>query len=113
QVLGYGWGQAAKPAELAERLKADPLITTVYITHNDTSTGVMNDLEPLARVVKDAGRLLVVDAISSLGSVPLPVDAWGCDVVVTGSQKSFMVPPGLAFVSLSPAAWERSRAATM
>jgi len=63
--------------------------------------------------VKGAGKLLVVDAISSIGSVPLPVDAWGCDVVITGSQKSFMIPPGLAFVSISPAAWDKSRAATM
>jgi len=113
QMLSYEWGQFARPEDIAARLERDSRITSVFVTHNDTSTGVMNDLEAIARVVKGAGKLLVVDAISSIGSVPLPVDAWGCDVVITGSQKSFMIPPGLAFVSISPAAWDKSRAATM
>jgi aspartate aminotransferase-like enzyme len=113
QVLSYPWGQAANPEDVAARLREDASISAVYVTHNETSTGVMNDLEAIARVVKAADRLLVVDAISSLGAVPLPTDAWGCDVVVTGSQKSVMVPPGLAFVSVSPRAWERAARARM
>ena len=112
-LLAYNWGQAADAADVAVRLKQDPRITTVFVTHNDTSTGTMNDLEPIARVVKDAGKLLVVDAVSSIGSAPLPVDEWRCDVVITGSQKGWMIPPGLAFVSVSAEAWEKSRGAKM
>ena len=112
-LLAYPWGEVARPEDVAARLAADPHIATVLVTHNETSTGVVNDLEEIARVVKGAGRLLVVDAISSIGSAPLPVDAWGCDVVLAGSQKGWMVPPGLAFVSVSPEAWERARGARM
>jgi aspartate aminotransferase-like enzyme len=85
----------------------------VLITHNETSTGVTNDLGALAKVVKDAGKLLVVDAISSLSSINLPVDDWRCDVVISGSQKGWMVPPGLAFVSVSEEAWKAHAAAKM
>jgi aspartate aminotransferase-like enzyme len=85
----------------------------VFITHNETSTGVTNDLAALSKVVKEAGKLLVVDAISSMSSVNLPVDKWGCDVVISGSQKGWMVPPGLAFASVSEAAWKAHAAAKM
>src|SRR5205823_7812259 len=98
----------------------------VYLVHSETSTGVVADVQALAAVAKEAGALVVVDAVSSLGAVPLETDAWGIDVVVSGSQKALMCPPGLAFVSVSPAAleaaarstsprfvldWERTRAA--
>jgi aspartate aminotransferase-like enzyme len=105
--------QAADPDDLARRLDADPSITTVLVTHNETSTGVTNDLEAIARVVKAREKLLIVDGISSVGSIDLQTDAWGCDVVLSGSQKGWMAPPGLAFASLSPLAWERHARATL
>ena len=78
----------------------------VYLVHSETSTGVVADVEALARVAKDAGALVVVDAVSSLGAVPLETAAWGLDVVVSGSQKALMTPPGLGMASVSPAALE-------
>lgn len=105
--LDFPVGLAADPTEVARALDANPPITTVLITHNETSTGVTNPLEAIARIVKDREKLLIVDAISSVGSIPLQTDAWGCDVVLSGSQKGWMVPPGLAFASVSPLAWER------
>jgi len=111
--LDFEWGTAADPDAVAKAIKANPGIKAVLVTHNETSTGVTNDLEAIARVVKGAGKLLLVDAISSLSSIDLPVDRWGCDVVVTGSQKGWMVPPGLAMVSISAAAWKAYEQATM
>ncbi len=107
------WGQAATPESVAEALDANPDVTSVLITHNETSTGVTNPIGEIAQVVKQRDKLLIVDAVSSLGSLPCPVDDWGIDVVVTGSQKGWMVPPGLAMVSLSPRAWEAVEKSTM
>jgi aspartate aminotransferase-like enzyme len=81
--------------------------------HSETSTGVVADLEALVAACNDAGTISVVDAISSLGAVPLETDAWGVDVVVTGSQKALMTPPGLAFASISARAWEKAAVATL
>lgn len=106
-------GRAADPDEIARRLDADPTITSVLVTHNETSTGVTNDIEAIARIVKERDKLLIVDAISSVGSIELQTDAWGCDVVLSGSQKGWMGPPGLAFASLSPLAWQRHARATL
>lgn len=100
------WGKAADPEALKKALSDNPGVKAVFITHNETSTGVTNDLKSLAKAVKDAGKLLVVDAISSMSSIPLPTDEWNCDVVISGSQKGWMVPPGMAFVSVSPEAWK-------
>ncbi len=111
--LDFPGGQAATADAIGEALDANPAITTVLVTHNETSTGVTNPLEPIAKAVKSRGKLFVVDAISSVGSVDLKTDAWGCDVVLSGSQKGWMVPPGLAFASLSPFAWERQAQATL
>lgn len=110
-VLRYEEGQAADPDEIADKLRADGAIKAVLITHNETSTGVTNDLEAIAAVVKGANRLLLVDGISSVGSIPLETDAWGCDVVVSGSQKSWMSPPGIAIVCMSERAWEANQSA--
>lgn len=110
--LSYEPGEAARPDDIARALAADPSIKTVLVTHNETSTGVTNPLEAIARVVRAADKLLVVDCISSLGSIPVKVDAWGLDVVVTGSQKGWMLPPGLAFMAMSPRAWEAHAACT-
>lgn len=103
--LSYEWGQAAKPEDVRSALKADPDISAVLVTHNETSTGVTNPLEEIAAVVREADKLLIVDAVSSLGAIPLDMDGWGLDVVATGSQKGWMVPPGLAFVSMSDRGW--------
>ena len=111
--LNYEWGKAADPEEIGKALQKDPDIKAVLVTHNETSTGVTNDLAEISSVVKEAGRLLVVDAISSLGSIELPVDEWRCDVTVTGSQKGWMVPPGLAMVAVSQQAWEANAEARM
>jgi aspartate aminotransferase-like enzyme len=104
--LAYQWGHAADPAEIAQKLDQHPEIRVVFVTHNETSTGVTNDLAPIARVVKDRGRLIVVDGVSSVSSIDLPSDELGLDIVVSGSQKGWMLPPGCAFLSASPAALE-------
>ena len=119
--LEYAWGDAPDPAEVGERADGAEV---VYVVHSETSTGVVSDLPAIAAAVKEKGALLVVDAISSLAAVPCETDAWGLDVVVAGSQKALMTPPGLAAVSVSPAAlakagttssprfyfdWERTR----
>ena len=111
--LNFEWGKAADPDEVNRALQADPKIKAVLVTHNETSTGVTNDLEALSKVIKGAGKLLLVDAISSLGSINLPVDEWGCDVAVSGSQKGWMIPPGLAMVSVSQEAWQAHANARM
>jgi aspartate aminotransferase-like enzyme len=111
--LNFEWGKAADADAVSEAIKANPDIKAVLVTHNETSTGVTNDLENIARIVKDAGKLLLVDAISSLSSIDLPVDKWRCDVVITGSQKGWMVPPGLAMVSISREAWQAFEKARM
>jgi aspartate aminotransferase-like enzyme len=111
--LSFEWGKAADPDEVNRALQADPTIKAVLVTHNETSTGVTNDLEALSKVIKGAGKLLLVDAISSLGSINLPVDEWDCDVAVSGSQKGWMIPPGLAMVSVSQEAWQAHASATM
>lgn len=111
--LRFEWGKAADPDAVDQALKNEPKIKAVLVTHNETSTGVTNDLEAISSVVKRYDKLLLVDAISSLGSINLPVDDWHCDVVVTASQKGWMVPPGLAMVSVSQAAWQAHKDAKM
>ena len=111
--LRFEWGKAADPDAIRQTLHADPKITTVLVTHNETSTGVTNDLATISSIVKELDKLLLVDAISSLGSINLPVDDWHCDVAVTGSQKGWMVPPGLAMVSVSEKAWRAYEKAKM
>jgi aspartate aminotransferase-like enzyme len=111
--LKFTWGTAADPDAVKKALQANPDVKVVLVTHNETSTGVTNDLGAISKIVKDAGKLLLVDAISSLASIDLPVDKWGCDVVVTGSQKGWMVPPGMAMVSVSAEAWKAFAQAKM
>ncbi len=111
--LRFEWGKAADSDAIRQALKAEPKIKVVLVTHNETSTGVTNDLASISSVVKEFDKLLVVDAISSLGSIELPVDDWHCDVVVTGSQKGWMVPPGLAMASVSQKGWQAHSTAKM
>jgi serine---pyruvate transaminase len=104
--LRYEWGETPSVDDLAERLTAIGGASAVFVTQSETSTGVVADVRGLAATAKEAGALVAVDAISSLGAVPCETDAWGLDVVVTGSQKALMSPPGLAMVSVSDPAWE-------
>jgi serine---pyruvate transaminase len=103
--LGYAWGESPVPDDLSQRLRELGGAKVVFITHSETSTGVVADVQELATAAKEAGSLVVVDAVSSLGAVPLETDAWGLDAVVSGSQKALMTPPGLATVSVSADAW--------
>lgn len=109
------WGQPLDPQLFAEKLQADTekQIKAVVITHSETSTGVLNDLETINRHVKEHGALIIVDAVTSLGAVNLPMDTWGLDVVASGSQKGYMIPPGLGFVAVSPKAWEAYKTAKL
>lgn len=101
-VLAVEWGQSVAPAEVERALAADPAITTVFATYSETSTGALTDIEAIARITRARGTRLVVDAVTGIGVHPLPQDAWGVDVVVCGSQKGLMIPPGIATVSLAP-----------
>jgi serine---pyruvate transaminase len=109
--LRYAWGEIPAPEDVGGRLSERPA-TAVYLTHSETSTGVVSDLPLFAATAHEAGALAVVDAISSLGAIPLETDEWGIDVVVSGAQKALMTPPGLALLSASRAAWEVRERAT-
>ena len=111
----YEWGQAAHPAKVRDALAAGGPWKAVLLTQNETSTAVTNPIAELAAAAKAAApdALIIVDAISGLGAVPFETDAWGLDVVVSGSQKAWMVAPGLSFVAVSPRAWEAAAVAKM
>ena len=122
--LRYAWGEIPDPEDIRARLHDSGGAKALWIVHSETSTGVVADIEALAAAAKEAGALVVVDAVSSLGAVPCETDAWGLDAVVSGSQKALMTPPGLGLVAVSPAAlaatgssprfyfdWERTRKA--
>ncbi len=112
--IEFPWGQAADPNIVEERLKSTASAGShkgVLLTHNETSTGVMNDVETLAAVIRrlNPDALIAVDAVSSLGCVPLEMDAWDLDVVFTGSQKGWMSPPGVMMIAPGPRAWEANK----
>jgi aspartate aminotransferase-like enzyme len=109
ETITAEWGKSLNPDEFRAKLEADTdqQIKAVVVTHSETSTGVLNDLETINRHVKAHGEaLMIVDAVTSIGAVHLPLDEWGLDVVASGSQKGFMIPPGLGFVAVSSKAWE-------
>jgi aspartate aminotransferase-like enzyme len=100
--LDVEWGQAVDPAQVAAALDAHPDIKAVYVQASETSTAVRHPVREIAEIVRASDeRLLVVDAITAIGVYDLPMDAWGIDVVLSGSQKAFMLPPGLAFMGVS------------
>ncbi len=103
--LDIEWGSAVSPDLIREELAKDLRIKAVFTQLVETSTGVVYDIEAIAKVVKETEAVLIVDAISGLGAESLLTDGWGVDVAVGGSQKALMLPPGLAFASLSPKAW--------
>jgi aspartate aminotransferase-like enzyme len=102
EVIRFDWGTAVDPAAVKTALDKDPSIRAVFTTHSETSTGTVHDLEAIARITRPKNVLLVVDGITSVGVHPLPQDRWGVDVVVSGSQKGMMIPPGIATLSLAP-----------
>lgn len=111
QKMDFPWGQAADPQAIKEVLDNDKKheIKAVLITHNETSTGVYNDLKTIRALTSDHPALFMVDAVSGLGAVELRMDAWNLDVVVSGSQKAFMLPPGLGFLAFNEKALEIHR----
>jgi aspartate aminotransferase-like enzyme len=113
--LAFEWGTAAEPAKVRDALLAGGPWKAVLMTQNETSTAITNPIAELAEAVHELApeALVMVDAISGLGAVPFETDAWGLDVVVSGSQKAWMVAPGLSFVAVSPRAWAAAETATM
>ncbi|MBD1910588.1 MULTISPECIES: alanine--glyoxylate aminotransferase family protein [unclassified Leptolyngbya] len=109
------WGKPLNPEEFRTRLEADTdkQIKAVVVTHSETSTGVLNDLQTISGYVKAHGALMMVDSVTSLGATSVPMDEWGLDVVASGSQKGYMLPPGLGFVAVSDKAWEAYKTATL
>lgn len=108
------WGSAADPETLRDLLRQHPDAKAVWLTHNETSTGVTNPMRELADVIKsESEALILVDSVSGMAALPLPVDELGLDVVVSGSQKAWMIPPGLATISVSDRAWAASEQAKL
>lgn len=105
--LAVEWGTAVAPDKILSALKANPQINAVYLTHSETSTGTATDVKTLASLIhQHSDALVVVDGITAVGAMESRMDDWGIDVVVTGSQKGLMVPPGLAFIAVSKRAWK-------
>lgn len=106
-VIKVKWGHAVDPKDIEARLKEGKgSVKAVFVTLCETSTGVATDIKAVGDVVKNTDAILVVDAVSGLGAIDLKSDAWNCDVVVSGSQKGLMLPPGLGFISVSSKAWK-------
>jgi aspartate aminotransferase-like enzyme len=112
-VLTVPYGDAVSPQMLEAALAADPAVKGVFVQASETSTGAAHDVEAMGRAVAKTGAIMVVDAITGLGTMPLDIDRWGLDVVIGGSQKAFMIPPGLAFMSISPKAWKLGESGTL
>ncbi len=111
--LEYEWDQVVEPGDIAAELEKDSEIEGVLVVQSETSTGVLNDVKAIGEIVREHRAVLVVDSITGIGAVELHADDWGLDVVMTGSQKGLMLPPGLACVSVSDKAWAKSASATL
>ena len=103
--LEFEWGQPVDPDDLKVVLQRHPKAQVVLLTHNETSTGLTNPLRELAQTARSAERVVVVDGVSSISSIDIETDSWGVDVAVSGSQKGWMAPPGIALVSVTERAW--------
>lgn len=112
-VINKPYGQVVTPAEVAAALERVPGVKGVLVQASESSTGAAHDVEAMGSLVKRTEALFVVDAVTGLGTMPLDIDGWGLDLVVSGSQKSFMVPPGLAFLAISDKAWARNEQAKL
>src|SRR5271166_5253302 len=104
-VLESPYGDTVSPQRVAEALQSNPNARGVFVQASETSTGAAHDVRSMGEIVKKTGAIFVVDGITGLGTMPLNIDSWGLDVVIGGSQKAFMIPPGMAFISVSPKAW--------
>ncbi len=103
--LDYEWGTAAKPEDIEKLLAQNPDIKGVLVQHSETSTGVINDIESIGKIVSKTPAILIVDSISGMGASELKVDEWNLDIVCGGSQKALSAPTGVAFISISKKAW--------
>ncbi|HYM10537.1 MAG TPA: alanine--glyoxylate aminotransferase family protein [Bryobacterales bacterium] len=112
-IIDAPYGEAVPAARVAEALRNDASLRGVFVQATESSTGAAHDIEGMAAAVRQSDALLVVDAITGLGTSVLDIDGWGLDVVIGGSQKALMVPPGLAFLSVSPKAWARAETANL
>jgi len=111
-VIEEPYGDVVAPERVAEALRADPGVQGVFVQATESSTGVSHDVKSMAEAVRSSEAIFVVDAITGLGTSHLDIDGWGLDVVIGGSQKAVMIPPGLAFAAVSPKAWKRREKAT-
>jgi len=112
-VLNEPYGGAVAPQRVADALKANPNVRGVFVQASETSTGAEHDVKAMGQAIQKTDAVFVVDAITGLGTMPLDIDGWGLDVVIGGSQKAFMIPPGLAFLSISPKAWAHAGASKL
>ena len=113
-VLQAEYGDVVSPERLDEALKATPGVKGVFVQASETSTGAAHDVQRMAESVRrKTDAIFVVDGITGIGTMPLDIDGWGIDILVGGSQKAFMIPPGLAFASISPKAWKLAETSTL
>jgi aspartate aminotransferase-like enzyme len=113
-VINVEWGQAVDPEKIKEELKKHPDTKAVYFQATETSTGVVHPVKEIAKIVHDnSNAMVVVDGITGVGVFDLPMDEWGIDILLTGSQKALMLPPGLAFIGISERAWKLNETSTL
>ena len=112
-VLTAPYGDVVTPQRVEAALAQEPATKGVFVQASETSTGAMHDVEAMGRAISRTGAIFVVDAITGFGTMPIDIDGWGLDVAIGGSQKAFMIPPGLAFMAVSPKAWKLSETATL
>jgi aspartate aminotransferase-like enzyme len=112
-VLKAEYGDTVSPERVEQALRDEPNARGVFVQASETSTGAAHDVRRMAEAVRKTGALLVVDGITGIGTMPLDIDGWGIDILIGGSQKAFMIPPGLAFVTVSPKAWKAAETATL
>ena len=110
-VLSAPYGDAVSPEAVEQALARNSKIKGVFVQASETSTGTQHDVKSMGLAVKRTDAIFVVDAITGIGTMPLDIDGWGLDVVIGGSQKAFMIPPGLAFLAIGPEAWAMADAA--
>ncbi len=112
-VLQAEYGDTVSPERLEAALKATPDVKGVFVQASETSTGAAHDVRRMAEAVRKTAAIFVVDGITGIGTMPLDIDGWGIDILIGGSQKAFMIPPGLAFAAISPKAWKLTETATL
>ena len=113
EELAVEWGKAVDPAQIEAALKRKPATRAVLLQASETSTTVMHPVEQIAKLTRERDTLLMVDGITAVGVTDMPMDRWGIDILLSGSQKAFMLPPGLAFIAFSERAWKATASATL